>query len=109
MTNNTEKRPELTVETARDLVSIALASAVETHPAIIEVKREIEILPKLVRTDLISGQGMRTIGKSESHEEFARALVEEAFRDLPEISAEVIPVRQLPDPDVSNSQFAISA
>lgn len=107
MTNNIERKPELTVESARGLVAIALESALEHHPAIGEVRREITIVPKIVTADLISGDGMREIGESESHLDFARALVEEAHRVIPEVSAEVVPIRQLIDS--SDSQFSIAA
>lgn len=107
MTNNIETQPALTVKSARSLVAIALESVVEQHPAIDEVRPELTIVPKVVTPDLISGEGMRKIGKSESHEDFARALVEEAHRDLPVVSAEVVPIRQLTDS--SNSQSALAA
>lgn len=107
MTNNIEQIPELTVESARSLVAIALESVVEQHPAIDEVRPELTIVPKVVIPDLISGEGMRKIGESESQEDFTRALVEEAHRDLPDILAEVVPVRLLTDAD--DTQFAITA
>lgn len=107
MTNNIERQPVLTVESARSLVAIALESVVEQHPAIDEVRPELTIVPRVVTPDLISGEGMRKIGKSESHEDFARALVEEAHRDLPDVSAEAVPIRQITGSD--NSQFVIAA
>jgi hypothetical protein len=107
MTNNIETQPALTVESARSLVVLALESVVEQHPAIDEVRPEIVIVPKVIRTDVVSGVGMREIGKSESHEDFARALVEEAHRDLPVVSAEVVPIRQLTDSN--NLQSALAA
>lgn len=107
MTSQIEQIPELTVKSARSLVAIALESALQHHPAIDEVRPELTIVPKVVTPDLISGEGMRKIGESESHEDFARALVDEAHRDLPDVLAEVVPIRQLPDAD--NSQSAIAA
>ncbi len=107
MTNNIERQPELTVESARSLVVLALESVVEQHPAIDEVRPELTIVPKVVTPDLISGEGMRKIGESESRLDFARALVEEAHRDLPDVLAEVVPIRQITDSD--NSQFVIAA
>ncbi|HMS23815.1 MAG TPA: hypothetical protein PKB09_03340 [Candidatus Saccharibacteria bacterium] len=107
MTNKIDQEPELTVNSARSLVAIALESALEHHPAIDEVRPEITIVPKVVTADLISGDGMREIGESESHLDFARALVEEAHRVIPEVSAEVVPIRLLTDSD--NSQSALAA
>ncbi len=107
MTNNNEKSPELTVESARSLVALALQSVVEQHPAIDEVRRELSIVPKVITPDIISGEGIREIGVSESPEDFARALVKEAHRDLPDVLAEVVPIRQITDSD--NSQFVLAA